>query len=400
MVRDELIDALRGFALFGILAVNIQAFVTGLAAPSLGILDAQSTVADHFTVLLSGFLLEFKFYPLFSFCFGYGFAVQTRRWAARGEPVGPRFMRRMHAMLFMGILHGGLLWFGDILTRYAIAGYVLRRYAGSGPRRLLAAAKSWFIAALVIVVVSGGLSALGSLADRPVDTFATKQALQAESARVLAVYSQGNYLDATIQRVNDFAVVTAGFIMLVPHFMVIFLLGALAAQLGLLRRPDRHRHFWEKMMRLGLWVGLPVNLVYAWQQWQASRHPWSTANSVTAMVAGELAPILSIAFIAAFALYGGSAFGRKIVRLLAPAGRLALTLYVSQSVAMALLLNGFGFGLGATSGPADLFAMAVGIYALLILASHLMQHYDIPGPLETLWRRYTYAPVSTPSPRL
>lgn len=79
MPRDPLIDALRGFALFGILAVNIQGYVTGLSAPSLGILSSQSTRADHHTVLLTAFLFEFKFYPIFSFCFGYGFAVQTRR---------------------------------------------------------------------------------------------------------------------------------------------------------------------------------------------------------------------------------------------------------------------------------------------------------------------------------
>ncbi|MBL0123511.1 MAG: DUF418 domain-containing protein [Betaproteobacteria bacterium] len=109
---------------------------------------------------------------------------------------------------------------------------------------------------------------------------------------------------------------------------------------------------------------------------------------------------MSISFIAAFALHGGDGAGRKIVLLLAPAGRVALTLYISQSIAMAVLLSGFGFGLGATSGPADLLAIAIAIYASLLAASHMMQRYDIPGPLETLWRRYTYAPAPHRLPRL
>lgn len=399
MPRDELIDALRGFALFGILAVNIQCFVTGLGAPSLGILDAHSSLADHCTVLLSALLLEFKFYPLFCFCFGYGFAVQTRRWVARGEPAGPRFGRRMNAMLLMGMLHGGLLWFGDILARYAIAGYLLRRYTGNGPRRLLDAAKFWFIAALVLMVFFVAVTAAGSSTEVSADALASQQSLQAEGVRVFAAYSQGSYLDATIQRANDFVVVTLGFILLVPQIMLIFLLGALAAQLGLLRNSGRHRQFWERMLRLGLWVGIPVNVVYAMQQWQASQHPWTTSNSVTTMMAGDLAPILSVAFIAAFALYGGDGLGKRLVQLLAPAGRLALTLYVSQSVAMALLLNGFGFGLGATSSPSELFAIATGIYALQIAASHAMQRLGIAGPLELLWRRYTYSSHSKDTQR-
>ena len=116
------------------------------------------------------------------------------------------------------------------------------------------------------------------------------------------------------------------------------------------------------------------------------------------MVTGDLAPILSVAIIAAFALHGGSGLGRRVVRLLAPAGRIALTLYVSQSVAMALLLNGFGFGLGATLGPAELFVVALIIYAMPIAASHIMRHYAIRGPLETLWRRYTYSAVQSSNP--
>ena len=399
MARDERIDALRGFALFGILAVNIQSFVTGLSAPSLGFLDEQSMLADHVTVLLTAFLLEFKFYPLFSFCFGYGFAVQTRRWTAMGEPVSPRFIRRMNALLFMGIFHGALLWFGDILTRYAIAGYVLRRYAGRGPRRLLKAAKFWFIVALVLMVIVGALTAVGSSSGVPGEGLAKMQELQEESARAFAAYTQGSYFDATMQRVKDFAVVMLGFILLVPQILVIFLLGALAAQLGLLRRPDRYRHFWKKMMRLGLWAGIPINIVYAWLQWQASQQPWTASNPVATLVAGELAPILSLAFIAAFALHGGSGPGRTIVRLLAPAGRISLTLYVGQSVVMVLLLSGFGLGLGAIFRPAALLAMAIVVYALLIAASHVTHRYGVPGPLELLWRRYTYSAGSTSKSR-
>ncbi|MEO8137539.1 MAG: DUF418 domain-containing protein, partial [Betaproteobacteria bacterium] len=347
MVRDELIDALRGFALFGILAVNIQCFTAGLGAPSLGILDAQSTLADHLTVLLTAFLLEFKFYPIFSFCFGYGFAVQTRRWAARGAPPGARFTRRIDALLFMGILHGVLLWFGDILTRYAIAGYVLRRYAGHGPRRLLAATRFWAIVTVALMTVGAVLTAAESMADRPGDAPARIQAQKEEGARVIAVYTQGSYLAASMQRASDFAVVTTGFLLLIPQIMVIFLLGALAAHLGLLRHPERHRRFWTRMMRLGLWIGIPVNLVHAWQQWQASQHPWDTSQSVVSMLAGDLAPTLSLVLVATFALYGASRPGKQLVRMLAPAGRLALTLYVAQSLAMALLLNGFALGLGA-----------------------------------------------------
>lgn len=400
MPRDQLIDALRGFALFGILAVNIQCFVTGLSAPSLGVLDSQSSVADHLTVLLTAFLLEFKFYPIFSFCFGYGFAIQTRRWAATGVPAGPRFIRRMNGLLFMGLLHGGLLWFGDILTRYAITGYVLQRYAGYGPRRLLKAAKFWFMVAIVLMAVFSAVMVASSSADVPHENLARTQALQLESTRVFAAYSQGSYVEATIQRVNDFATVTLGFIILIPQVMVMFLLGSLAAHLGLLRRPDRYRSFWEKMMKIGLWVGIPVNIVYAWQQWQASQQPWAAAQSLLTTLAGDFAPILSVAFIAAFALHGSSGTGKTFVRVVAPAGRIALTMYVSQSALMALLLSGFGFGMGVNASPADLMLIASGIYIVLIAASHVMQHYAIPGPLEAMWRKYTYASPAAGQSRL
>lgn len=391
MQRDELIDALRGFALFGILAVNIHCFATGMSAPSLGILDAGSSVGDHAVVLLTALLLEFKFYPLFSFCFGYGFAVQTRRWAISGAAARPRFKRRMNAMLFMGMLHGGLLWFGDILTRYALAGHLLNAYAGYGPKRLLSVLRFWLIAAVIVMSITAVSMMAGSVSE-PADATAREQAARTDIALEIAVYTQGGYWEATRQRIGDYVFVTFGILVLAPQFMVLFLSGAIAAQLGLMRKYERHREFWKRMLRLGLYAGIPVNLVYAWLQWQASLHPWAApAHPVMTLVTGELAPTLSIALIAAFVLYSRSSIGRSLVCLFAPAGRVALTMYVSESVLMALLLNGFGLGLGATATQADLMLLAIGIYLLLLAASHVMLRYNIPGPLETLWRRYTYA---------
>ncbi|MEP7156255.1 MAG: DUF418 domain-containing protein [Betaproteobacteria bacterium] len=411
MQRDAVIDALRGFALFGILAVNIQCFVTGLAAPSLGILTAQSSSADHLAVVFTAFLLEFKFYPIFGFCFGYGFAVQMRRWTAQGVDAPQRFTRRMNAMLLMGLVHGGLLWFGDILTRYAAAGYLLKRYAGAGPHRLIEGIRFWALIALVLMVVgmlgmatsspetpSPGKNASSAEAVTEAEAEAEVEAkaeveaqtpIQLQIVKAITAYTESGYAAATAQRLGDYFYVSTGFVFLIPQFMVLFLLGAIAAQLGLLRRPERHRALWKKMLAIGLIVGVPLNAFYACLQWQASQTPFTAApHPVLGMITGELAPVLSIAFVAVFALMGNNSL---LVRLFAPAGRIALSLYVTESLLMALFLNGFGLGIGGTAGPGQLLLLATAIYAVLLAGSRLMLRFDIGGPLENWWRRYTYA---------
>ena len=103
------------------------------------------------------------------------------------------------------------------------------------------------------------------------------------------------------------------------------------------------------------------------------------------------APVLALAYVAAFVLGRERVAGTTLTKLLAPAGRIALTLYISQSVLMMLLLNGFGpaLGLGATFGQFELLVLAVAVYGLLLVAAHVMERFNIPVPLERLWRRYT-----------
>jgi uncharacterized protein len=108
-----------------------------------------------------------------------------------------------------------------------------------------------------------------------------------------------------------------------------------------------------------------------------------------------LVPLLAFAYVAALVLVRETAPAKTLIRLLAPAGRIALTLYISESVLMAVLLNGFGLGLGATFGQFALFVTAVAVYCALLTVAHVMQKLAIPAPLEILWRRYTNAVSAT-----
>ena len=298
----------------------------------------------------------------------------------------------MNFMLLMGIAHGLLLWFGDILARYAIAGYLLRRHIKKGPRALLGAAKFWLnivvVTSVIFAIVAGVSSSSESDKANASDSHATQMEAEQEGERVFATYTEADYIDATIQRANDFLIVTATYIFVLPQVMLLFILGALAAQLKWLRYPARYRSFWQRVFWIGLLIGLPINIAFAISQLSVASSPWLPTTMWQALL-GSFAPVLALAYVAAFALVRSSQPGLALVRLFAPAGRLALTFYVSQSVLMALLLNGFGFGLGAAFGQFELFVTALVLYGLLLVIAHLMQRFSVSGPLEGIWRRYT-----------
>ena len=161
--RLELIDALRAFALFGILQVNIQSFVWGAGDP-LGYFAQAPRTADSMAYLLVAMLVSSKFIALFALLFGFGFALQFRALhraiasQVSGAPVliaaKQAYRRRLWFLLVLGVAHGILLYSGDILTTYAVCGFILLKYAGIRPAQL----------AQVIPLMgrSNGLDMLGS----------------------------------------------------------------------------------------------------------------------------------------------------------------------------------------------------------------------------------------------
>src|SRR6266480_4402579 len=121
--RIEILDVLRGLAVCGILVGNMQWFSGyGLMPPAMA---EQSPFGDQATHFLVHFFVEGKFYSIFSFLFGFGFALQIARAEERGDLKASLFKRRLFWLLIIGLLHAYLLWSGDILSIYALMGFVL-----------------------------------------------------------------------------------------------------------------------------------------------------------------------------------------------------------------------------------------------------------------------------------
>jgi uncharacterized protein len=381
--REQLVDALRGFALFGVLAANIQSYVMGVNGAGLGLLDAASSRADHLTVALLGLLVQYKFYPIFCFCFGYGFAVQTRRWRTQGVNAQHRFARRTDFMLGLGFLHGVFVWFGDILTSYGLAGKVLANHIGKGPKKLLPVLRVWFLLALIVAVPVTAVLVWMITGDA--------DSSRADIDKAIALYSSANYASTLLPRFQDYLTVTIGFVMTGAEAILLMLLGAWCAHTGVLRTPQRHAPFWQRVLTWSLLMGIPANIAFAFGGY-AGAAGWRTSGFDWTLFCHGFAVSLSGAYVAALALCAHHPFIRRCVALFAPMGRFALTHYLSQSLVMLFLLGGIGLGLGARLRQAELLLITMSVFALQCAVSHYWSRHHVSGPLESLWRRYTDHP--------
>jgi uncharacterized protein len=379
--RTPIIDALRGIALFGILAVNIQSFSSGVQIPSLGLLDAASGTADYVTVVVTALLFEYKFYPIFCFCFGYGFAIQVRKWIARGQDASLLFARRITFMLLLGIVHGVFIWFGDILARYALTAFILSMHRRSRPRKLVAAARFWFVFTIATTILISATSLM------PEFSAGMNRAIVDEFNATSRIYTQGTWLAITTQRASDFMTVSMAFLFLIPQVLLLFLLGAITAQMGWLRQPEKWRALWWRVFLIGAAVGIPCNLMFTDRAYSIAINP-GVQIGFWQEFASQGTPFLSAMVVAAFALGARTIVGQAVIALFAPAGRFALTNYLLQSTVLSFLLYGYGLGLGAQLRQTQLLALACALYAAQLLASHLYQRTGWQGPMEALWRRF------------
>lgn len=388
--RYARIDALRGIAVFGILLVNVWSFIWGFESLRYGVLPATASIFDVLAVAFTAFFAEQKFYPIFAFLFGAGFVLVTRslkQQFGRWSDAERLYRRRLKWLLGCGVVHGTAIWFGDILTVYAIAGFfVLAGLTGARLRSVRNTLRVWstiFFALLLGNFVLGlQMLSPSALQEQAINTVAA-----VEAGRV--VYTDGNLLNIGMQRLGDYASVTTQSLFILPHIALLFLLGAMSVRLGWLTQPARHITFWRRVQWIGFALGIPFNLAWATMVVAEAIDPLHP--SIYSFLLYAWLPVggtcLAAAYVATI-LLAKETVGQWLDNWLAPVGKMALTHYLMQSLLCSILLQGFGFGLGAIWPPAAWLALAFAIMLLQVFFSRWWLARHAQGPVETLWRRY------------
>ncbi len=388
--RIPAIDILRGFALFGILLVNFP----GSEAARSG--AADDVVRKLLTILVSG-----NFYTTFSFLFGLGFALQLIRAQSRGRRVVPVYIRRMLVLFLIGLGHAVLIWSGDVLLPYAVMGIFLIPFRNRSAKVLLSVAVL-ALAADYLVWITDKPFLVRDLVPRRVDpeleqeskiqeTLAYKE--NADAWRRLWVATKsGTYLEAVAARFDAWRLsnrYTFRYLWFTSFAM--FLLGMFTGRYGLIRSPPVR----SVLIRRVMWISLPIWLgfgavitfgpellgaFYYKIHWKLISLAW-----VLHSPAGSLFYISAIVSFLALR-------PDWIVKLapLGSVGRMALSIYLRQSVAGTLLYYGYGLGLQFELGNLSSLLLAVVVFAVQIVLSHWWLRYFRFGPFEWFWRSLTY----------
>ncbi|MFP2897958.1 DUF418 domain-containing protein [Corallococcus sp. 4LFB] len=394
--RVHLLDALRGFALLGVFVSNSLSWFNGrLLLPREQALALAAPPLEAAVNSLFGLLIDQKFVTLFTFLFGLGFALQLTRAEARGVSIVPVYRRRLAVLLGIGLVHMFGVWVGDILSTYAVVGFMLLPFRKCSDRAVLVWAAVLLFALPITFTVGQRLlpAVLDGAAEAERAQKATRDAEAAHRAEFLASLSSDSVV--TTQRAN----VRFGWAgmnnpnrpLLLSIVLGRFLLGLWAGRRGLIQDVERHRPLLRRLAAWGLGVGsavgllvLVLNLVYrgvasppAWLAWLR------TPRDVGYLFMGT-------GYAAAFALLFQKERWRKVLGVFEPAGRMALTSYLMQSVMSLCLYDGWGLGLIARTPPSRTVLLCAVLFAGQLAFSHWWLARFRFGPVEWLWRSLTY----------
>ncbi|MCK7593420.1 DUF418 domain-containing protein [Pseudomarimonas salicorniae] len=390
------LDVLRGFALIGILLMNIEGFVGPLNISLLG-LNPELSGADRWVDALIYVLVQGKFYTLFSLLFGAGFALILQRAEARGSGGGWLYLRRLLVLLGIGLVHALWIWAGDILVSYALTGMLLLLFFRRTPA---SRAPKWGIALYLVpsalFLLLSCFAWLASFDPASAEAFAQGSAeARADFAEVVAAQRaaygpEGSFAAATAQRISDTGDFLGYFMFFGPQVLGMFLIGVGLIRSGALLEPADHLPLFRNLRLYGFLLGLPAAILSFWQvptmDW--GRMDFEATGAAALMAVASL--LLCLAYLSSIVLALQQPVWRERLAVLAPAGQMALTNYLMQSLICVGLFYGYGLGYFEQLPRAwqPLFVLA--LFAAQVALSHWWLARFRFGPAEWLWRTLTY----------
>src|ERR1044072_8467478 len=386
--RIEVLDVLRGLAVGGILIGNLQWFSGYGMMPEA--LAAQTPLYDRITHFLVHVFVEGKFYSIFSFLFGFGFALQIARAGESGDDKASLFKRRLFWLLVIGLLHAYLLWAGDILSIYAAMGFVLILFRKKTDASLL----KWSFAMMAVPVVTYTILYILFVSLAPADVAARVEAAKADGwNNSIATVSQSSYWQ--IISSYNLKYVAGRYMELIlamrlPKILAMFLLGFYAYRIGVFQDLSAHKVFIRRVLVWGLGIGISCNIIFAAVSGHEAVFPPTLAGVGGVITYAFGVPALALGITALVATLWQKDGWRKMLAVFAPVGRMALTNYLLQTIVCVLLFYGYGFGLFGKFGALGATLTALALFVSQIILSTLWLKYFRYGPMEWIWRQLTY----------
>ncbi len=380
MKRLQHIDALRGFALFGILLLHAHGNFGIQAEASREILaNAKlNNLASQFII----FLIRNKAFAIFSIMFGFSFYLQFHRGSFSGSNFTRIFAWRLLILLVFGYIHS-MYFRSDILTKYALIGFIMLLLHKLRPRYIL------LLAFLLLLQIPEVIQLIKSL--RLPHYQLTSHANSLLWDRINETGKSGSFID--LVKLNMGAVFvevwklnfTTGRIL---NILGYFLLGYFLGRSCLLDNPVRCRKNYYYIMGIGVVMYIVLRYIrsYAENVLEPGHESITLTNS---LLTGYMDFFMVAILFSMFVIFYQVHFFKIFLDILAPYGRMSLTSYMLQGFLGVFVF--YGFGLGMYDYLGSFLSLVAGVIILLILLifSHLWVRYYRYGPIEWVWRALT-----------
>ncbi len=384
------LDVLRGLALLGVIISNMRWF-GGLVfrfpayRPHLQEFSLDSVVYHAVGIFVVG-----KAIATLSFLFGLGFSIQLFRAGQRGVPFVSVYCRRLAVLLTLGIVHMVLLWYGDILTMYALFGFMLL-WASRRSDRTVVISAGLLIVGLPIAL--GVATTIINLNDASPQLALGARGRVDANAATLAVFQGGTYAQIVrenLAQARQFYEGMQGLANL--QYLGLFLTGLYVGRRRVFERVAEHAAALRRIATWGVAIGICCGGVDAIIMIVVGRR--------VAFSRPDLALLMYVLFIGTFVQAAGYVatvtlllrrpFWQRWLSPFAAVGRMALTNYLMQTVVCLFVFYGFGLGLVGRTGPALDLLIALVLYAVQIVLSRFWLAHFRMGPMEWVWRSATY----------
>jgi uncharacterized protein len=410
------VDALRGFALLGILAMNIIHFAWPVTVYNNPLRGGGFEGTDRALWYLNHLVFEGKMMTIFSMLFGAGLILMDQRAATRGASVRGVYYRRVLWLLVIGLIHAYLIWSGDILVLYAECGLFLYLFRNRPPKTLIILGISALLLFVPLMLgFAAGIDYMKATAARVEAQQKAGETPKPSDKRIHGIWTehlQKEFEPTTEQRAKewdkDIAAHRGGYLGIVKHralpmlvsqileliFGVVFFAGGrMLLGMGLMKlgvfSASRSRRFYAWMAALGYGIGLPLMIFDARQ---LIDHQFDIMHELHGgMLYNAFGSIIvALGHVGAVMLIVQSGAMEWLMRRLAAVGRMALTNYLTHSIVCTTLFYGYGFGLYGTINRTGLAAIVLAIWTSQLIISPIWLRYFRFGPAEWLWRSLTY----------